>query len=205
MPCIIMQYRRSCFIQQNKTELRAHFRQLRQSISAKDKQNAAITAAQHFSIHPLFRNSQRIACYIGIRDEFVTHPLIERIIQAGKQCYLPVLNNNKTLKFALYQKDDLLVANQYGIPEPQNVSQVIAPEMLDIVIVPLIAYDLSGTRLGTGGGYYDKTFEFKQQKRQAKPLILGLAYHAQQAEILPKEKWDIALNGVITENELLVL
>ncbi len=116
-----------------------------------------------------------------------------------KQCYLPVLDADKQLAFFRYDKRDPLKENQYGIPEPVNRDAQIAAVDLDLVILPLLAFDEHGNRLGTGGGYYDRTFSVLHDKQQKKPFMLGVGYALQQADNLPADEWDIRLDGVLTE------
>lgn len=152
----------------------------------------------------IFQQSQRIACYLAFKDEFDSSPIIEAIWQAKKHCYLPVLkdNNGKILDFVKYHYGDALRLNQYGIFEPVNPSP-IEPDKLDLVIAPLIAFDLHGNRLGTGGGYYDRTFAFLRENESNKPTLIGLGYAAQQAKALPSDPWDVVLQGVVTEREFI--
>jgi 5-formyltetrahydrofolate cyclo-ligase len=129
---------------------------------------------------------------------------MEAIWQANKKCYLPLLSQENHLQFALYQPNDELSTNQFGIPEPLAAAEKISAEQLDLVIMPLVAFDFFGHRLGTGGGYYDRTFAFKQNTETSKPFLLGFAYAAQQALLLPFEQWDVLLDGVVTEKEFIV-
>lgn len=163
---------------------------------------------------PVFKSSSHIACYLPTDDEFDTSPLIEAIWQANKNCYLPVLCNEKDkhLQFVTYQYGDSLKRNKYKILEPSNLSHKIDASALDLVITPLLAFDLHGHRLGTGGGYYDRTFAFLHESAShetrtttntRKPLMLGLGYAAQQAENIPVEEWDVKLDGVLTERDCL--
>jgi 5-formyltetrahydrofolate cyclo-ligase len=117
---------------------------------------------------------------------------------------LPILTDSNALRFVRYDENDELHLNKYSIPEPVNISREIISTQLDMVITPLVAFDLNGYRLGAGGGYYDRTFEFLHNKNNKKPQIIGLAYSAQQAEIIPVDPWDILLNGVLTEKEFIV-
>ena len=87
------------------------------------------------------------------------------------------------------------------ILEPQDKAKKILAEDLDLVITPLLAFDAKGHRLGTGGGYYDRSFAFLYSNMKKKPLMIGLAYSFQAAECLPTDPWDIALDGVITEEK----
>lgn len=158
-----------------------------------------MAAAQSLEQHPVFQGSMQIACYIPYGDEFSTHPIIEMIWRTGKCCYLPVLIEGRMLNFVRYDKGDELFANQFSILEPKNASRKLAPEKLDLVISPLVAFDRHGHRLGTGGGYYDRTFAFMYDQKVTKPLMYGLGFASQQVEELPRDPWDITLNGIITE------
>ena len=83
--------------------------------------------------------------------------------------------------------------------------KVIQPEKLELVLVPLVAFDKQGNRLGMGSGYYDSTFAFLQnQKRPTKPYLLGLAYEWQCCDSTFTEAWDIKLDAVATENTIYV-
>ncbi|EKD73911.1 MAG: hypothetical protein ACD_45C00148G0001, partial [uncultured bacterium] len=126
-------------------------------------------------------------------------PLIRAIWQSNKICYLPILQTTRALKFAQYHEGDLLKPNQFSILEPENNASMIDPMRLDLVIMPLVAYDKTGNRLGTGGGYYDRTFAFKKTHPHQKPCLLGFTYASQEAMGLPHDPWDILLDGVVTE------
>lgn len=192
-----------------KKKLRKHFGQLRSQIKIDEREKAAIAAAKHFAEMEVFLTSSNIACYLPFRDEFNSLPLIEKIWQAQKTCYLPILTDDNTLLFARYQYGDAFIRNRYDILEPKNIKQQIAAHNLDMVITPLVAFDLNGARLGTGGGYYDRTFAFlkvhEQQKESSlKPHLVGLAYAIQEtAETLPLDPWDIKLEAIITEKSVI--
>lgn len=105
-----------------------------------------------------------------------------------------MLQENKTLQFAIYQKGDRLQLNKYGIQEPVPTAKRIDIHQLDIVIMPLVAFDQAGRRLGAGGGYYDRTFAERRGL-----CLLGLGYAVQEADSLPQEPWDVLMTGVVTE------
>ena len=72
-----------------------------------------------------------------------------------------------------------------------------------MVVIPLVVFDIYGHRLGTGGGYYDRTFAFLRHQTNKKPLLAGVGYALQQAELVPTDPWDVNLQVVVTENKLL--
>jgi 5-formyltetrahydrofolate cyclo-ligase len=189
----------------SKSALRKKYRDIRSKISATDRQKAAHAAAILFAKQPFFIKAQNIACYLPFKDEFDSLPLIEQIWLAKKQCFLPVLsqiNNQNSLIFVRYNYGDSLRVNQFSILEPSNVTRTISPEQLDVVIMPLVAFDKHGHRLGTGGGYYDRTFKFILEPAAKTPRMVGLGYAAQEADELPADPWDIKMTNVITENDI---
>lgn len=185
----------------SKYQLRLHYREVRSKIPVKEREQAAFAAARIFAHIDVFNQSEHIACYLPNKDEFDPMPILDVIWQAKKQCYLPVLakSNDKTLVFVPYAYGDALHRNQFSILEPINISHSIPLSELDLVITPLIAFDKQGHRLGTGGGYYDKTFEHQAAN---KPYMMGLGYAAQEAPHIPADPWDITLKSVITEKGL---
>lgn len=183
--------------------LRKTYREQRAALNSLYRAQSALAASHLLYEHELFQKSRHIACYIAFQQEFSTLPLMELIWSAGKICYLPVLSEAKTLQFVQHNAGDELALNQYGILEPQSQHHSIAPEKLDLVIMPLVAFDLKGNRLGTGGGYYDRTFAFLSSHPSPAPFLLGLGFDSQQCEQIEMEPWDVKLNGMLTESHLI--
>jgi 5-formyltetrahydrofolate cyclo-ligase len=181
----------------DKENLRQHYRAIRGSISKDQRHAAAEQAVNIFAALPDINKIQKIACYLSHRNEFATSPIIEFIWQNQKECYLPVLHGS-LLNFQSYTANNQLKENKYGIKEPLD-TQIIATELLDLVFVPLIAFDTQGHRLGAGGGFYDKSFAFIKDKSERRPLLVGLGFSDQQAENLPVDSWDVHLDAVLTE------
>ncbi|OAI49147.1 hypothetical protein AYO45_03320 [Gammaproteobacteria bacterium SCGC AG-212-F23] len=148
--------------------------------------------------HLIFQKSQSIACYLPREEEFNSMPMIQAIWRSGKKCYLPVLLPDRSLVFASYKINDALVPNRYNILEPENTERIPA-QQLDLVLMPLVAFDENGGRLGMGGGYYDRTFAFTKKAVSTKPFLMGVAYALQQVDMLPQDEWDVVLDGIITE------
>ena len=93
-----------------------------------------------------------------------------------------------------------LLTNQYGIREPDPRRQQGRPTWaIDVLLIPLVAFDAFGNRLGMGGGYYDRLLG-DLARRPRRPKLVGVAYHFQQVESLPTEPWDQRLDCVISDN-----
>jgi 5-formyltetrahydrofolate cyclo-ligase len=95
--------------------------------------------------------------------------------------------------------------NRYGLPEPSALPALLcAPARLDLVLVPLVAFDGRGHRLGMGGGHYDRAFAFLRRRQHwHRPRLLGLAFDAQDAGSLEPAPWDVPLWAVLTESRLI--
>ena len=183
---------------------------LRQQIKAERRQLSRQTRKQH-SLQLLrhaknfkpFRQSRRIAFYHAVGGEIDPKPLLDEALRSGKTPYLPILRQDAAigLWFAPYTHKAKLKLNRYGIPEPAVVHrQLIKPWSLDMVFVPLVAFDDHGHRIGMGGGFYDRTFAFKQQRKHLSgPIMVGLAHNLQYRPALKSNPWDIPLDCVITE------
>lgn len=164
---------------------------------------AANAVVDVFIKSALFNNSQHIACYFAQENEFDSFPIINAIWEAKKKCYLPMLSKkqNNTLEFGIYEKNTALKFNRYHIAEP-DVLLDFPKDQLDLVLMPLVGFDLKGHRLGMGAGYYDRTFQFVRDQQVLKPFMLGLAYESQKVPHVPTEHWDLTMNGVLTEKRL---
>lgn len=141
--------------------------------------------------------SMSVALYWPKGREFDTLPLIERLLQAGYVCALPVVKmDERHLLFAPYKDGDELVKGPYDILQPaiNDKTELIEP---DIFIVPLLAFDRHGYRLGYGGGYYDATLKALRAKKDI--IAVGWAY-GQQAVLfnLPREEHDEPMDWIIT-------
>lgn len=186
-----------------KKQLRKKLRHVRREISETDRDQCSILMTQHFISSSYFTESQQIAFYVTHDGEIDPTHLLKRAWQLGKCCYLPVMTGkrSKQLYFVRYEAGESLDSNEYGILEPSLISSKhpIDPTALDLVLLPLVGFDLKGARLGMGAGCYDYTFAFR--KTSQKPLLIGLGYECQHCDLFPIESWDIPLDGVVTEKE----
>jgi 5-formyltetrahydrofolate cyclo-ligase len=93
-----------------------------------------------------------------------------------------------------------LQENRFGIPEPCVPARaLVRAQLLDLILVPLVAFDASGNRLGMGGGYYDRSLAFVAQRQHwRKPHVVGLAYEFQRVARMPANAWDVPLAAVVT-------
>ncbi len=138
-----------------------------------------------------------VAGYWPMNDEISPMPLLKRLFKDGIQCSLPaVLAKGEALTFRDWRPDMELEDGPFGTSHPPRNSEVVTPGVL---LVPMLAFDSQGHRIGYGGGYYDRTLI--QMKADGAPLLaVGMAYASQRVEAVPKEPLDQRLDWVITEN-----
>ncbi|NDJ56454.1 5-formyltetrahydrofolate cyclo-ligase [Enterobacteriaceae bacterium 4M9] len=187
---------------QTRQQIRQMVRQRRRALSHEDQSHYAQQAAERALAFPPVAQAQRLALFLSFDGELNTQPLIDALWRNGQQVYLPVLHpfSRGNLLFLHYTPQTPMTRNVLKITEPRlDVRNVLPLEQLDTLIVPLVAFDTSGQRLGMGGGFYDRTLQHWQQHGFTP---VGYAHDCQQVESLPVESWDIALPQVITPSRL---
>jgi 5-formyltetrahydrofolate cyclo-ligase len=184
----------------HKAELRKQMRRRRRALSPRQQHSAARQLCKRVSTSRLFRFSRRIAFTLANDGEISPHLLLRAAQRRGKQCYLPVLAPVGVcrLHFRLWRKHQPLRENRYGIPEPRRGRSCPAPA-LSLVLLPLVAFDAAGNRLGMGKGYYDRSFAFLRRGTRRRPALLGLAHECQKVAKLQTELWDLPLDGIVTD------
>lgn len=187
----------------DRVALRKHMRATRRALSAGDQRRAAIGLAAALSRHRRFRQSMKIGVFFASDGEMDLAPLIRHAWRIGKMCCLPLVRGRRahTMRFSLYQPNRPLRRNRFGIPEPiPGKVGTIAARDLDLVLVPLVAFDNAGHRVGMGGGFYDRTFAFIHRRRYLRrPYLMGIGYEFQRVTGIEPHPWDVPLHGVCTE------
>ncbi|MYM63644.1 5-formyltetrahydrofolate cyclo-ligase [Pseudomaricurvus sp. HS19] len=189
---------------EKRTQLRQTLRSRRRALSAEQQQHASRRVCQHLLSMPLLHDSHHIALYLPNDGEIDPTPLLQELWHRGKFSYLPVLTPGQRLKFVRYTPDTPMITNRYGIDEPHpDYDQHLEPEQLQLVLMPLVGFDSNCGRLGMGGGFYDRTFAFRIAEPGRGPALVGLAHECQRVEQLPLESWDVPLQAVVTDRELI--
>jgi len=146
-----------------------------------------------------FEKIKIISSFISINTEINTNQLNKYIIDNNKILCLPsIIKKNDYLVFRRFTNNLEMVEGFMKIKEPSNLNEILVPELL---FVPCLAYDKYGFRLGYGGGYYDRTFS-NLKKNNIKFISVGYAFEEQKVDEVPKDKFDIKLDYVITEKNI---
>ena len=190
----------------DRQQLRQQIRARRRALTRQQQNLAAQRLGRHFSRTSAFLRARRVAFYLASDGEISPTPLLELALKMGKRCYLPVLHpiRHNRLWFVRYRPGCAMTRNRFGIDEPHDKLNPRVPAWsLDLVLLPLVAFDPQGGRLGMGGGFYDRSFAFKRRAPgTGKPRLIGLAHELQKVESLRLASWDIPLEAVATDSRL---
>lgn len=184
------------------TALRRHLRYRRSQLDPHEQAQASHAVIARLLALPICQMSQHIAIYCPVQGEIDITPLLETLPE--HLFYFPVMRSTPgMMDFYLVRHRKDLVPNRIGIPEPRpdDAAPAIEPGCLDLAILPLVAFDRYGHRLGSGGGYYDRYFAFRRDRSVAmRPILLGVAYDFQLQDSLACSVTDVPLDGVVTES-----
>lgn len=187
----------------SRTQLRRQLRAARRALSRSQQQRAARDLYRQLAQHPMFRRARHIALYLPSDGEIDPRPLLRAAQRRGKATYLPVLSAWPKTKmvFQRVRAGQTLRLNRFKIAEPRpNRHQQRRVWALDLILLPLVGFDVHGGRLGMGGGFYDRSLAYRALRSQPqKPQLLGVAHECQKVEKLAMASWDVALAATVTD------
>ena len=188
---------------QTRQLLREELRKKRRDISSLQRARFDQAISQHLLALIESHKISSLAAYWPFDGEPDMIPLCRQLLDNGVEVALPkIAENGHDMQFHAWRPELALVKNRFGIPEPA-ATEAISLSACPLLMMPLVAYDMHGNRLGIGSGYYDRHLESMRYSPQ--PLRLGIAYSLQQVELLSHNEWDIPLHAVINENGLFTL
>lgn len=181
-------------VKSEKRVLRARMRERRAALIAKDGAKLAAAVAAHGVAFLGAANRCVVSAFSSMHDELDTGPMMLRLAGDGYRVALPVMQGKgKPLLFRGWAPGDAMNEGIWGIREPKDDKPVLAP---DIFLVPLLAFDPHGWRLGYGGGFYDRTL---REARSARPIVaVGFALDEQEVDAVPHLDYDERLDWVLT-------
>lgn len=180
-----------------KNNLRKHCLARRHRLTPEEIAHASHQIIQHIQTLQTYQNARHIAWYFPVRGEIDLSALWQQALIATKTCYCPMVQADKSLLFLPFTAKTSWHTNRYGIAEPVVPLTEAQPiTQLDLIFLPVVAFDASLTRLGMGAGYYDRTLA------KFHPYLIGVAYEWQKQTSIPTDSWDIKLDLVVTESHV---
>ena len=180
-------------IEEAKAALRIEAHKRRAQLHPSLRGDAARDAISHFLEAVEVGRGEIVAAYWPIRDELDIKALIGRLMDAGQQVCLPVvLGDEQPLELRLWQEGAPLYEAGFGTLAPEDGAPRVEP---DVILMPLLGFDRYGTRLGYGGGYYDRTLAHLQKR----PRLIGFAFARQEIDRIPRQAHDVPLDAIVTE------
>jgi 5-formyltetrahydrofolate cyclo-ligase len=182
---------------------RQSMRQARARLPRELRRAAALAAARSLAATTLLRPGLRIGAYLPAAGEFDPTPLLRLAQQRGALIYVPRLSAVRPAGMGFAPLAPPLHRNRFGLLEPAAAPTTSALT-LDLILVPLVAFDRNGHRLGMGGGFYDRALSFRHRRRRWRgPRLVGLGFAMQQLPAIEAAPWDVRLDAVLTEDGLL--
>ncbi len=180
-----------------KRSIRSHFLAERKSRPSQICADSSSEIQRRFMCSDLFRDARCLALYSAIHNEVSTDEIVEQVLGSEKTLVFPRVRG-EDLEFVLIESTADLVPGAFGVKEPKGCN-LVPVEKIDLVVVPGVAFDQRGHRLGYGRGYYDRALA--RCRRQC--MKVGFAYDSQLVEELPAAHYDETLSVLITESQTL--
>jgi 5-formyltetrahydrofolate cyclo-ligase len=186
-------------LEQTKKDARTAATQLRKAAHEEWSGRAPLALASHsFPVMPTL-TSKIVSAFFPYQSEIDTRPLLGKLAGDGWQTCLPiVLGTGLPLEFRRWLPGAPTIAGVWNIPRPPEDAEVVDP---DVLIIPMLAFDRQGYRLGYGGGFYDRTLE--KLRVLKKITAIGVAYAAQEMDAVPHGDHDQPLDYIMTEHEVI--
>ncbi|HAX79683.1 MAG TPA: 5-formyltetrahydrofolate cyclo-ligase [Cyanobacteria bacterium UBA11372] len=180
----------------DKVQLRSKLLKTRRAMSVEEWREKSSRIASHLLSSLLFTQAKTILAYSSFRQE----PDLSSLFAEPKQWGLPRVEG-KSLVWHRWKAGELLLTGAYGIFEPDANSPILEAEEVDLILVPAVACDRLGYRLGYGGGYYDRLLSSPEWSSK---FTIGIVFDFACLPELPVDEWDRRLNGVCTETGLII-
>ena len=180
-------------IAEEKAALRRELKTVREEAHARDP-DAGETLAGKFPLKLLERYGPVVAGYLPIGSEIDPQPLMARLEAEGAQLALPRLEADGSMTFRRWMNGDALESGPMGLQHPPETATIVQPTL---ILMPLLAFDNLGVRLGYGKGHYDRAI--KSLREAGRVFACGIGFHAQMIDDLPSEPHDQPLDWAVTE------
>jgi 5-formyltetrahydrofolate cyclo-ligase len=193
-------------LREEKRALRRAMAEERDGLPAERRVSMAAQAAEHFLALPEVRNARTVAGFVSTRSEIDTAPLLAELRQRGVDVVLPRVSTGlipPRLRFHRVEAGNPLVFGIFGLLEPSLDCPEVAAHTIDVFMVPGLAFDRQGSRVGYGGGYYDELAAYVRAHPDATAArFVGFAFDFQLVATCPFGEWDVPLDRIVTDERV---
>lgn len=187
-----------------KKNLRQDILNIRNNMNESEKKDKDNFIREKFLKSEYYKKSNKIFIYISYSSEINTIEIINKALDDGKKIFVPrTIFKTKVMDAVKINSLNNLKKDRYGIPEPAVHEPHIDPDELDLIVVPGVAFDKEGGRMGYGAGYYDRYFKKISEERKEEIKKVALAYDFQVIEEVPMDKQDVKIDCIITEKQII--
>ncbi len=183
---------------QMKAELRRRMRGVRAVLPADACAQRSRRACDLLLALPQYASARTLLAYVATRKELAPALLVDAALRAGKTVALPRVNG-EALSLHRYVAGDALETNGWDIDEPRQTAPLVQPTEVDLVLVPALAIDTRGYRIGYGGGFYDRLLPSLTNAYK-----VGLAYDFQLISEAPIDAHDVPVDAIVTDASVLI-
>jgi len=182
--------------------LRREARARRSALPPAERRTTSLAVARHLADTGWLRPGLRLAAYLALPDEIDVSACLSAALRRGCHAWLPRIESVRGSRMVFAPAGGGLRVNAFGIPEPATPER-LSSRWMQLVLVPLVAFDDSGARLGMGGGFYDRAFAWRRlRKAWHGPRLVGIAHSTQRVGRIAALPHDVRLDAVITEQGL---
>jgi 5-formyltetrahydrofolate cyclo-ligase len=186
----------STLLQESKRQLRREMSRRRREVAPDVAARAAAVAATALMATQPARRARRIALYAALPGELPTRSLFDAVVKKHGAALLPRSLDPIGLEFCSVSRWEDLQPGFFDVLEPADHAPLATLSSEDLVVVPGLAFDETGHRLGQGKGYYDRAFP---EASDDSPILLGFGFELQVVDAVPYDEWDRRLDGIVTE------
>ena len=182
-----------------KNELRSEYRKKRHDMSAEEKASLDARITERFLSSMSYKHASQILLYASTDEEISTNAIFKEAIKDGKKCFFPRCFEHSKMEYYRADSEEDLIEDKFNIKAPIESAEIYTPQPSDICIVPAMTYDRKGFRLGYGKGFYDRFLpKFMGVK-------IGFCYSSFMRNQLPRGRYDISVDSIITEKGVILL
>ena len=184
---------------QSKTALRQALRSNRTRLTAQEQLHASRNLGTLAQRCYRLCTAQYVLSYAPFNGEISPNKIP---LSNSVNLYLPRITNytNKSMHFYQAGKTQ---TNQFGISEPSPINGSLPANAFQVILLPLVAFDRHGSRVGVGAGFYDRALQSLAHQPSTRPYLLGLAHHFQEVKSIPQAPWDVTLDAILTDREFI--